>query len=60
MNGNHLPPIFSQTQTGINDSYAESDDEESPIAMTSDESQFDVISKQLNNIFDDTDDYLSA
>ena len=53
-------PIVSQTQTGIKDSYADSDNEESPITMSSDEPQFDEIAKQLNNVFDDTDDYLSA
>ena len=59
-NGNELPPIGSQTQTRINDSYADSDDEERPITVLSDGPQFDKIAKQLNNLFDDTDDYLST
>ena len=40
-NGNNYPPIVSQTQTGINDSYAYSNDEESPITISSDAPQFD-------------------
>ena len=28
--------------------------------MTSDVPQFDKVANQLNNVFDDTDDYLSA
>ena len=59
-NEDKLSPIVTQIQTGINDSYADSDDEESPITGSSDRNQFDQISKQLNNIFDATNDYLSA
>ena len=59
-NVNDLPTIVSQTQTEIKDSYEGSDDEESPISIISDAPQFDKISRQLNNIFDDTDDYLSV
>ena len=59
-NGDDLPPIVSQTQTEINDSHEGSDDEESPIPLTGDVPQFDTITRQLNNVFDDNDDYLSA
>ena len=31
-----------------------------PIDIISNVPQFDTIAKQLNNVFDDTDDYLSA
>ena len=51
-NGDDLPPIFSQTQTGINDSYEGSDDEENPISIISDVPQCDTIARQLNNLFD--------
>ena len=42
---NNLRPIVSQTQTGINDSYADSDDEERPITMAGNDPQFDEIAK---------------
>ena len=59
-NGDDLPPIFSQTQSVNNNSHAGSDNEESPIPLTDDVPQFDTIATQLNNVFDDNDDYLSA
>ena len=59
-NGTYIPPIFSQTRTVILDSYVEYGDEESAINISSDEPQFDEIVKQLNNVFDDIDEYLSA
>ena len=59
-NGNNLPSIVSQTQTGINNSYVDSNDEESPITMSSDGPQFDEIVKQLSSVFNDTNDYLSV
>ena len=34
-NGEGIPPIFSQTQTGINNSYSDYDDEDSPITSSS-------------------------
>ena len=54
--------IVSQTQTGINNSYADYDDyddEEVPITGLIDGTQFDESTKQMNNVFDDTDEYLS-
>ena len=58
--GRNYPLIFSQTQMGINDSYADSDDEERSITESSKGPQFVEISKQLNNVFDDTNKYLSV
>ena len=48
-NEDDLPPIVSQTQTGINDSFEGSGDEERPIPLTCDMPQFDTIARQLNN-----------
>ena len=59
-NGDKISTIVIQTQTVIDDSYADSDQEERKITEPSDGPQFDEITKQLNNVFDDSDDYLSA
>ena len=59
-NGDELPPIVSQPQMGINNSHVDSDNDEISITESSNGSQFDEISIQFINIFDDTDDYLSA
>ena len=53
-NGKELPPIFSQTQTVLNESCAGYDDEESTITESSEGPQFDEIT--TTNVFDDTDD----
>ena len=45
-NGDDLPPIVSQTQTVINNSYEGSDDEEIPIPLTVDVPQFDTIASK--------------
>ena len=44
-NGDELPPIFSQTQTEIGNSYLYSYDEEIPITVSSEVPQFDEIAK---------------
>ena len=59
-NSDALSSIVSQTQTGINASYVVSDDKERQITESSDGPQFNEILKQLNNVFDDTADYVSA
>ena len=56
---NHFP-IVSQTQTWINNVYADFDDKESPITRSSEEPEFSEIPTQLNSAFKDTDDYLIA
>ena len=59
-NGKELPLIVIQTQTKINDSHVDSDDKEIPMTESSDGPQFDEIAKRINNVFDNTDGYLSA
>ena len=39
-NGNNLHPIVSQSQTGINNSHADLDDEEIPITISSGDPEF--------------------
>ena len=47
-NGDTISPIFSQTQTGINNFYAESDHEERQIIKSNDEPQFNKIAKLID------------
>ena len=57
---NELLLIFIQTQTRINTSDEDSDDDENLITESSKGPQFDEIAKKLHNVFDNTDDYLFA
>ena len=54
------PQLSVRSKRGINDYFTESGEEETPITMTSDKPQFDEITEQLNNLFDDAGYYLSA
>ena len=56
-----IPSIVSQTQEGTGDSPGlSSDEEEGCLAAQADDSEFGTVPAQLNSVFDDKDDFLSA
>ena len=55
------PSIVSQTQEAFGDSpYLSSDNEEGCIAAQADDSEFGPVAAQINSVFDDKDDFISA
>ena len=61
MSGMSYPQLLVRLKRELtNDYHADSDHKKSPITWLSNGPQLDEISKQLINVFGDTDDYLSA